>query len=51
MNKIAFKNQVPWEEAKMTYAEIVRTGKERPITVENSNPSEKFTSKKGFDRK
>jgi len=27
-------------EAKMTYAEIARTGQERPTTVENSNPSE-----------
>ena len=36
MNKIAFKNQVPWEEANMTYAEIARTGKRK--TVENSNP-------------
>ena len=40
IRKIVSKNQVPWREAKMTYAEIARTGEDRPTTNENSNASE-----------
>ena len=35
ISKIESKNQVPWREAKMTYAEIAITEQERPTTVEN----------------
>ena len=37
IGKISVKNQVPWRAAKVTYAELARTGQERPKTVENSN--------------